>query len=118
MATRLVLVFPAVAVGTGATPLLLSWNGTRWRFWRISAVLFLTLLPVLLMAGGALLLAIRLLPAAAMQMTVATPVLDGLVEALDIALGAAAASWLFVGYGLTLDGKASGPVRMQAGPDA
>lgn len=97
--TRLVLMFPAIAVQTGATPLPLSWNATRWQFWRIAGTLFVTFLPVVVATGLVLLPAARL-GLATTRWDTEWRVLAAIVVVLEIALGAAAASWLFVGYGL------------------
>lgn len=100
---RLTLLFPAVAVQAPGEPARLGWRETRWQFWRIFAVLFVTGLPALLVGGAILLLVLRFDPAAtpqsALQETFSSP-LWSVFDVLSVALGAAAASWLFVGYRL------------------
>lgn len=115
-ATRLVLVFPAVAVGVGTTPLSLSWHKTRWQFWRITAVLLLTVAVAQSLAGCMLLLAVRLAPAAMARMNQVTPLLYAIIAGIDVALGAAAASWLFAGYGLKRETETSYPERTRTSP--
>lgn len=103
---RLTLLFPAVAVQAPGDPARIGWRETRWQFWRIFAVLFVTGLPVLLVAGVILLLSLRFDPSAtlegALQKTFSSPLWSAF-DGLSVALGAAAASWLFVGYGLAPD---------------
>ena len=104
VSTRLILVFPTVAIGTAGSAAPLSWTYTRWQFWRIVGVLLATLMPAPLLLGGALLLVARLVPGTAIaNLTVVTPLLDVVLMTAITALGAAAASWLFSGYGLLPD---------------
>ena len=102
--TRLVLVFPAVAIGTARSSVALSWAATRWQFWRIVGVLLATTVPAQLLLVGVVLLIARSGPGTAItNLTVAMPLLDALFMAVVTALGAAAASWLFADYGLLPD---------------
>ena len=99
---RLVLVFPAIAVQTRATPLSLSWSATRWQFWRIVGTLFVTFLPAGIVTWLILLLVARL-GLTTTRWDTEWRVLAAIVAVFEVALGAAAASWLFVGYGLAPD---------------
>ncbi len=100
---RLTLLFPAVAVQAPGEPARLGWRETRWQFWRIFAALSVTGAPILLIVGAILLLVLRFDPSATLQSALEETFLSPLWSAfnvLGVALGAAAASWLFVGYGL------------------
>lgn len=103
---RLVLVFPAVAVQTDTKPLALSWRATNWQFWRIIGVLLVTFLPMG-MATGLILWLAAYFDAATSQEVAGWRVLGATLDVLYVALGAAAASWLFLGYGLRADTRAA-----------
>lgn len=95
---RLALVFPAVAVQSLGRPTKLGWRETRWQFWRITCVLTLAGLPVFGVELQILALAKWFSPETTLQTMFASP-LSYAFLAPYMALAAAAASWLFIGYG-------------------
>ncbi len=110
MATRFALVFPAVAVQPDGKPDQLGWRETKWQFWRIFAVLFLIGLSITAVEALDLLWLtdFNFRPGAPLPASLDSPLQYGIsavIGALGTALAAAAASWLFVGYGMA-DGRA------------
>ena len=109
VATRLALVFPAVAVQPDGKPDRLGWRETKWQFWRIFSVLFLISLPVIAVEVLDLLWLtdFNLRPGAPLPASLDSPLQYGInaaVKVMGAALAAAAASWLFIGYGMA-DGR-------------
>lgn len=94
---RLVLVFPAIAVQPPTARASLGWRETYGQVWRIAAVLLVSTLPILGLALLVLLLGPRLSPGTTMQMIAISP-LTAALDPFGTALGAAAASWLFLAY--------------------
>jgi hypothetical protein len=96
---RLTLLFPQIAVRTAGEPLRTFWAITRWRFWNTATVLVLAMVPVLALQFLIVLAVSGTITAATMAAVSDLPLLSAL-NAPYVAMGAAAASWLFVGYGL------------------
>lgn len=93
---RLALVFPAIAIEEPGAPATTSWHSTKGRFWRTAAVLFVTAIPVPVIAGVAVVLLIKTTGGHNLA-TLVLPLLACITVLLVVAL-AAAASWLFIGY--------------------
>ncbi len=105
MTTRFALVFPAVAVQPDGKPERLGWRETSWQFWRIFTVLFLSGLPVIAVEALDLLWLtdFNVRPGAPVPAGLDSPLQYGInaaVRTMGAALAAAAASWLFIGYGM------------------
>lgn len=99
---RLTLLFPQIAIRRAGEPLRTFWATTRWRFWNTAAVLALAVIPVVALQF-LVMLAIFGTITAATVVTMGDMPLVSVLNALYVALGATAASWLFVGYGLAPD---------------
>ncbi len=104
-ATRFALVFPAVAVQPDGKPDRLGWRETKWQFWRIFSILFLIGLPVVAVEALDLLwlAGFNIRPGAPVPAGLDSPLQYGInaaVGTVGAALAAAAASWMFVGYGM------------------
>ena len=103
--TRFVLVFPAVAVQPDGRAARLGWHETKWQFWRIITILVITSLPVfaVTLLVVAWLAGFDFRPEALAQAIVGSPmgrVASAALGTAGAALAAAAASWMFLGYGM------------------
>lgn len=96
---RLTLLFPQIAVRRAGEPLRTLWATTRWRFWNTATVLVLAVTPVVALQFLIMLAVFGTITTATMAEMGDMPLMSAL-NILYVALGAAAASWLFVGYGL------------------
>ncbi len=94
---RLTLLLPQIAIQQAGEPLRTFWRSTRWRFWNTATVLALAVLPVLALQFVIILAAFGGITAASVSAASDMPLLSAL-NAPFVALGAAAASWLFLAY--------------------
>ncbi len=109
---RSALVFPGIAVQPNGQSTELGWRETSWQFWRVATILVITALPAimatLLVMAGLAGFDFRL---EAMARAIAGPPLDHVANAafgiVGTALAAAAASWMFLGYGMAHDRPAA-----------
>ena len=99
---RLTLLFPQIAIRKTGEPLRTLWTTTRWRFWNMATVLALAVIPAVVLQFLVMLAVFGTITAATMAEMSDMPLVSAL-GVLYVALGAAAASWLFVGYGLAPD---------------
>lgn len=99
---RLTLLFPQIAIRRVGEPLRTLWATTRWRFWNTTIVLVLAVIPALALQFLVVLAVFGTITATTIAAMGDMPLLSAL-NAPYVALGAAAASWLFVGYGLAPD---------------
>lgn len=100
--TRLTLLFPQIAIGRTGEPLRTLWTTTRWRFWNTAIVLVLAVMPIVVLQFLVMLAVFGTITATTIAEVGDMPLVSAL-NALYVALGAAAASWLFVCYGLAPD---------------
>lgn len=96
---RLTLLFPQIAIRRAGEPLRTLWTTTRWRFWNTATVLVLAVIPVVVLQFMVMLAVFGTITAATIVAMGDMPLVSAL-NALYVALGAAVASWLFVGYRL------------------
>lgn len=105
---RLTLLFPQIAIRRAGEPLRTLWATTRWRFWNTATVLVLAVVPALMLMFLVVLAVFGTITATTIAAVGDMPLLSAL-NALYVALGAAAASWLFIGYGLAPDTHEGAP---------
>ena len=94
---RLTLLLPQIATLRPGQPLRTFWADTRWRFWNTATVLALSVMPVLPLPFLVVLATRGRLTQATLAESLDSP-LESALNALYVALAAAAASWLFIEY--------------------
>ena len=98
---RLTLLFPQIAIRRAGEPLRTLWTTTRWRFWNTATVLVLAVTPIVVLQFLIMLAVFGTITTTTIAEMGDMPLVSAL-NAVYVALGAAAASWLFVNYRLAL----------------